>query len=229
MELFKGGVVVVGMRRVVLGVVLLIGCRSAAPRPQESPSIDELLARLESVTWTMKSGEQLAGEEAQRVAPVEETPSDAPPPAYLMHERREALVEPLPDPTIAAQGPAVLHGQREGVLSVFARVSDPEAHAMQSRVEALRDAIGMCLQPDLQRTACRRGVALIYSVGARQEARLVGVQGTTSEAGLRCVERQLQAGRLRLVAPSGPVEVRIVAAYRPAEAEVCPDQAGSPR
>ncbi|WP_434418009.1 hypothetical protein [Nannocystis pusilla] len=94
-----------------------------------------------------------------------------------------------------------------------------ESAALLARIEQHTEALESCMNASLRRDRCiRSGAALLYRLQPSGAPEWIAVDGAADHRALACVDRELRELDLRrFVQPAtGPLELRLVAVYRPA-------------
>lgn len=207
------------MRWIALGVVLA-ACRPAASRPPETVTVEDVIAGLEVVEWTPRPEPEPEPEPepapAYELEPVEE----APVPTYLTSESARSPRDlALTIPCQQSSGCAPQRSEPE--MRMLVQVADPAGGTLQRMLDR-HWGIERCMTDELRRDRCRRsGAALIYRVGARHRAKLMGSDGLSVTAS-KCIERHIRRMRLEVWAPSKPVDVHILTVVQPVDDPSCP-------
>ncbi|MCY0987677.1 hypothetical protein OV203_11115 [Nannocystis sp. ILAH1] len=199
--------------RCLLGLAVAAACRPGGrDSASSSPDVDAVLAA---------PLPRSAPIEAAELAP-EPAPTTTRPPSRRLGETLVdgPLVEAAPDEPCPQQRPCTMT-RVPASFRVRARIDGGgrESAALLARIDQNTEAFKKCMDASLRRDRCiRSGLALLVRLQASGAPEWIAVDGAADDRSLACLDHELRGLHLhRFVPPgAGPLELRIVATYRPA-------------
>lgn len=205
------------MRRGLLVVALVIGCRPQATRAP-APSVDELVAGLAEVAKHAAPEPAPEPEPAWEPVAEPEPVVDLPTPAYLLTDTAGART--AGDLAVACHEDGGCARPSEPRTRMFVHAADPQGQRLRHQIVG-DDTLERCLQRGRQVERCQGSrVVLVVRLSRQEPARVVDAEGI-GEGGRACVERWFRSRIPRsYLAPGAGFDVRVTSLRGP-DAEGC--------